>query len=439
MKRISPAGSLSRRTTLPAVVCFSLAAALAGLAFIADHTVRHSAATRLAAEIQLDLARDTTAFFREIRLAVADLLLLQQLATSAGTTASESRSATDVFIADAADLSRIRGTYDRILLLATDGTIQGQVTVTAPKSGPRDLADVRVENLNQDQATALPREDLADALRDRTLISVSRFAFLNPHATTPPDQQSLILRFATAIPNSSPADAVAIDFLPESAIAAFRHQINADRGSGKTTAGIISTDGQWIAGPATTESAHEAPPISATNPELIAAAKSAHRGYLITPSGLIVFESTFNDLAAYLPRNALLTDKSRQNLALIFFRHLPPSALAANADSNRSIVWTAFAVSLAVILPAGWIGASAWQSRRITLNTLRRNETRLREAETIAEAGSWEWWPASGEFWISAGALRVLELSKSQTPTSLEHLLQHLGSPSDASAADVVH
>lgn len=430
-RRKSP---LSRLTTSGLWACVAVTVVISVAALLALSTVRRHAADRLAERLQNELKQEAGIFYREIRISLADLLFLRELATSAITDAAgDDAMASRKIVADTANLSSIRGYYDQIRLLELSGTELIRINLIAPAAGAGQMAQVRAVDPDELQntvdrdwfnaATALAPGGISASPLD---LNFERGKLEQPPKPT--------LRLVTRIPAKGSGEdrILAINFLPGAALNNLRSR---SVGIGNITTALANADGDWLLGPAPDWDWSGVLPerknkrVDDFSPELGEALASGSVGRLVTPGGLFVIERVADDLDNYLPRSRILDDPGRRNLSLVFVAHASPEELAADARDNTRIVCLAWALSLVLLLPITWVGARALRARRRVISTLRRSEERLREAEQIAGTGFWEWDVAVDELRLNERAHRILGIPPTTTPQTLANSLAHLPPP----------
>ncbi len=82
--------------------------------------------------------------------------------------------------------------------------------------------------------------------------------------------------------------------------------------------------------------------------------------------------------------------------------------MVETAREATDVIVAAYLFSLAILLPITWIGTRSYQNYALAVRDLRRNESHLREAESIARTGFWEWTFAGDQFALSPRAAEIL-------------------------------
>ncbi len=422
---------------LPCVfTCLAVTLVLSAAAALLLSSVKRDAEDRLALRLQTELSKEVSVFYREIRIAIADLLLLRQLATA---TRIESDLETEMLrgIADeAAHFASNRGTYDQIRLLSLTGKERLRVNLTAPASGPGQIADVRRVPAPELQ-TKIDRDWFRAALLVRSeLISASPLD-LNFERGTIERPLKPTIRLLTRVPGvgNFPDSLLVINYLPGPSLARLRAR---EIGGENFRSLIADLAGNWIVGPtadwdwSSTLPERSDRTVSDFSPELARALQDTTTTRLLTPEGLFVMEKTGDDLASYLPRSRLLDEAGNHNLSFNFVAFATREQLTANAREASDVVISAYLFSLAILLPITWIGTHSYRNHAQAVRDLRRNEQHLSEAELIAHTGFWEWDFTEGKFTLSPRAARILG---QQPPAEIATLADFIGSlPPSATA-----
>ncbi len=427
-RRKSPLGRFFTSST---ATCLAVTIVISATALLALSSVRRHAADHLAERLENELKQEAGIFFREIRISLADLLLLRELATSAiAESGGDATEASRKIEAHAAKLSSIRGYYDQIRLLDLSGSELTRVNLIAPAEGPGQMARVHAvppsglqNKVNRDWFNA------ATAMAPG-IVSASPLD-LNFEQDTLEEPIKPTLRLVTRISAAGSGEdrILAINYLPGASLQDLRSR---GTGIGTITIALANTDGDWLLGPKPEwdwggilpeRTNSRAGDFSPALGEALAAGSPRR---LSTPDGLFVIERVAEDLDTYLPRSRLLDDAGRRNVSLVFVAHASPAELAADVGDNTRIVHLAWALSLFFLLPITWIGARALRTRRLAISTLRLSEERLREAEQIAGTGFWEWDVAMDEFRLNERAHHVLGVPATTAPMTLADALAHL-------------
>ncbi len=229
------------------LTCLLLTAAISLAAALAFVNERQKAEDRLALRLRTELSKEVSVFYREIRLGIADLLLLRQLAASAIAESSTDQATLDEIAEDAADIASNRGYYDQIRLLSLTGMERLRVNLTSPVSGPGQIATVR----------RVPASELQDKLDrgwfraalgiDPLLISASPLD-LNVERGEIERPLKPTIRLLTRLPGAANfADSIlVINFLPGPSLSRLRER---ELGGETIRPMIADGSGNWIVGP----------------------------------------------------------------------------------------------------------------------------------------------------------------------------------------------
>ncbi len=435
--------SLSRFATSSAWACLAVTILISGTALLALSKVRHRAANQLADRLENELKQEVGIFYREIRISLADLLFLRQLATAAmKDTPRDETAAIRKIEADAANLSSIRGYYDQIRLLELSGSELIRINLVATAEGAGQIAQVRAVDPPNLQNKVESDWFKSAAAMDPDVVSASPLD-LNSENGAIEEPNKPTLRLVTRISAQGPGEdrILAINYLPGAALADFRSR-GAGIGSVKTA--IANADGDWILGPdpdwdwSGVLPGRSAKRVGNFSTALANTLTGSFSRRLLAPEGLFVIERVGDNLNHYLPRSRLLDDDGRRNVSLVFVAHASPDELAAQALDDSQIILLAWAASLILLLPITWVGARALRTRRRAIANLRRSEERLREAEQIAGTGFWEWDVAADEFRLNERAHQILGIPQTSIPTTLADSLANLPPPAASLARNCI-
>ncbi len=422
---------------LPSLLnCLAVTLVLSLAATLAFSSERRHATDRLADRLETELGREVSVFYREIRIAIADLLLLRQLATSTIADPSPTTARLTSIASDADQLASNRGTYDQIRLLALSGKERLRVNLAAPAKGAGQIADVRrvgpaeLQNkIDRDWFRAALRLGPGQITASRLDLNVERGQLERPLKPT--------IRLLTRLPGTPDfaESFLVINYLAGPSLERLRER---DLTIGGIRAAIADRTGNWIVGPDATWDWSAAIPeqtdrtVADFSPELADALEHSSSTRIATSKGLFVVERTGRNLAAYLPRSRLLDDVGSRNLGFDFIAFATNDQIIANARDATDLIVTAYLFSLAILLPITWFGTHSYQNRAHAVRDLRRNEERLREAEHIARTGFWEWDLATDHFVLTQRAAEILDLASKPRPATLAQFLALL--PADAAA-----
>ncbi len=428
----SPASGQPRRSAklLCVASCLLVGAVLSLAAALAFVSERRKAEDRLAERLGTELSKEVGVFYREIRIAVADLLLLRQLATAAIERSSPTRETLRQIANDANHIASNRGNYDQIRLLSLSGQERMRINLTAPASGPGQIARTH-RVVDSELQTKLDRTWFRAALRvEPSLISASPFD-LNFERGRIERPLKPTIRLVTRLPGSAtiPDSILVINYLPGPSLDRLRGRELADE---LIRPMIADRASHWIVGPApewdwsTTLPERIDRNVADLSPALARALKDPTTSRLRTSEGLFVIEQTGRDLANYLPRSRLLDATGVRNLGFNFIAFASSRQLADNARESTDLVLAAYFFSLAILLPITWIGTRAYRNQALAVRDLRINESHLREAELIARTGFWEWDVDLNRLTLSPRAADIMGQGNDPSVCSLDEFLARL-------------
>ncbi|MGC1481515.1 MAG: ATP-binding protein [Chthoniobacterales bacterium] len=415
------------------VACLTVALALTTLAALAYVHARKASNEKLAAEIEIELRQQVGRFFREVRIAMADLIFLRQLAS-----ASLSEYANDPALAarrvsdDAAALSSIRGYYDQIRLLTATGSEQIRINLAEPATGPGQIA--KVYTVPSDELQSKVHREWFNAAANLTPGAISASPLdLNVERGEIERPFKPTIRLVTRLsgPDGVNHQILALNYLASASLADLRLE-NFPADESPPAISIANSRGEWLLGPnadwdwsgVLPERADRS--VSDYSPRLADALSDLDLKSVETDRGLFVIERVGANLTTFLPRSGLLDERGRENVSLFFIAHATPGQLAAEARADTQVISIAYVISLLLLLPATWIGTRSLQSRRLTVAHLKRSEERLSEAEEIAGTGYWEWEIHQDKFHLNHRARQILGIPSDSPPLSLASTLDLL-------------